>query len=71
MRPLGYSIDFALDGCSQEPPEQKSRTALMEKLSEHSVRLEKHRDEPEATVAERMRDLRTQTAAELRRERVA
>ena len=35
------------------------------------LRLEKHRDELEATVADRTRDIGTKTAAELRKERAA
>ena len=27
MRPLRYSIDVTLDGCSREPLEEKSKTA--------------------------------------------
>ena len=71
MRPLRYSIDVTLDGCSRELPEEKSRTELMAELSEQDVRLEKHRDELETTVADRTRDIRMKTATELRKERVA
>ena len=70
MRPVRYSIDVTLEGCSREPLEEKSGTELMAELSEQNVRLEKHRDELEATVADRTRDIR-KTAAELRKERVA
>jgi hypothetical protein len=63
VRPLRYSIDVSLDGCSREPLEEKSLTESTAELSEQNHRLEKFRDELEATVSDR-----TQV---VRRERVA
>ena len=49
-------------GQAREMLEEKSRVELMAELKEQNARLEKHRDELEATVADRTRDLRAATA---------
>jgi signal transduction histidine kinase/CheY-like chemotaxis protein len=59
-RPISQSPEWLVR--ARELLEEKSRAELMAELSEQNVRLAKHRDELEATVAERTRDLRSATA---------